>query len=323
MAPTPSKLLVKLSRALFTEPVEQDAFIQALIQPQPFHPCILWGQERPKLLPFTPESPLPWQPDFVDRLALGLQPGQHPLHDLGFYYCLDFSSIFAASILLGLPQKPSLIVDLCAAPGGKSLFAWRALHPQFLICNEVIGKRVGMLVGNLQRCRVDPVAVFSTDVGELGRSLSQVAPLVLVDAPCTGQSLLAKGGTAPGCFHPVTINHNANRQKRILAHAAQLVAPQGHLAYMTCAFSPEENEQVVTWFLRRFPQFSPQRVPPLEAFQSHLSDRPCYRIWPQSRLGAGAFTVLLHNTNSGASRSLDSSLFQHPSCRWRSRGMSI
>ena len=319
MALTKSKLLVKLSRTLLADPEQQNNFMQALLQPQPFNPCVLWCRERPELLPFATEVPLSWQPDFVDRLPLSLKPGQHPWHVQGQYYCLDFSSVFAASTLLTLPQHPTLVVDLCAAPGGKSLFAWQALHPQLLLCNEVIGKRIGMLVGNLQRCQVDPVIVLSADVSKLGRSLSQAANLVVVDAPCTGQSLLAKGGTAPGCFHPVTINRNANRQKRIIAHSAQLVAPQGHLAYMTCAFSREENEQVITWFLRRFPHFQVQKVPHLETYQSHLSDLPCYRMWPQSRLGAGAFTVLLHNTESGPSLPLDSNFLQSASCKWCSR----
>ncbi len=120
--------------------------------------------------------------------------------------------------------------------------------------------------------------------------------VVVVDAPCTGQSLLAKGETAPGCFHPVQINKNANRQRRILANAAQAVAPEGYLAYMTCAYSPEENEDTIAWLLARFPQFQPVIVPALHLFQSHLTDLPCYRMMPQDGLGAGAFTCLLRHS---------------------------
>ena len=140
---------------------------------------------------------------------------------------------------------------------------------------------------------------MSRDSQILAETIPETANIVIVDAPCSGQSLLAKGEKAPGCFHPVTINNNANRQKRILANSAKIVAPQGYLAYMTCTYSPAENEQVSEWFVSKFPQFSAVEVPHLAAYQSHLTNLPCYRMWPQDKLGAGAFTVLFQNQDRG------------------------
>lgn len=313
-----SKLLTKLSRQLWSDCQEQLAFIAALTHPQPFHPCILWITDRPDPIPFHREKPLPWQPPFVDRLGLDERPGQHFLHQQGAYYCLDYSSVFAAAILAGIDLQPQIIVDLCAAPGGKSILAWRSLQPRLLISNEVIGKRVGMLIGNLKRCQIHPVRVLSVDTHDLAEQMASVADIVLVDAPCTGQSLLAKGESAPGCFHPVAINHNAKRQRRILANAAQLVIPSGYLAYMTCAFSIAENEQVCAWFTRQFPHFVPQTVSQLHAFQSHLTTMPCYRMWPQSGLGAGAFAMLLKNTQRGEPLSHNQDLWLKANSRWQS-----
>jgi 16S rRNA C967 or C1407 C5-methylase (RsmB/RsmF family) len=293
-----SNLLLKLSQKLFADPSSQSAFIAALTQPTPFHPSVLWCRPRPEPLPFAIEPPTSWQPDFVDRLSLGERPGQHPLHQAGYFYCLDFSSVFAASVLLRIDRPVELVVDMCASPGGKSVFAWRSLFPKRLLSNEVIGKRMGALVANLKRCQMHGAIALSRDSSVLAEAIPQTADLVLVDAPCTGQSLLAKGESAPGCFHPVTINKNANRQKRILANSAQLVAPQGYLAYMTCAYSLEENEQVSEWFLARFPHFKPLMVTHLEVYQSHLTSLPCYRMFPQSGLGAGAFTVLFQNAQA-------------------------
>ncbi|WP_449420799.1 RsmB/NOP family class I SAM-dependent RNA methyltransferase [Phormidium nigroviride] len=295
----PSNLLLKLTRNLFTDITEQERFIQAIVNPQPFNPCILWLESKPIIHPFTVETPTTWQPEFVDRLAINTKPGKHQLHESGHYYCLDFSSIFAASILLTISQPVKLILDMCAAPGGKSIFAWKKLHPELLISNEVIGKRIGMLISNLKRCQISQSVVTSADSEKLAEIIPQTANLVIVDAPCTGQSLLAKGEKAPGCFHPVTINSNANRQKRILANSAKIVAPQGYLAYMTCTYSPAENEQVTEWFIAKFPQFQPVEVPALAAHQSHLTNLHCYRMWPQDRLGAGAFTVLFQNQEEG------------------------
>jgi 16S rRNA C967 or C1407 C5-methylase (RsmB/RsmF family) len=322
-----SKLLVKLSQRLFENSDEREQFLESLVHPKSFNPCILWCTKKPNPLPFEIETPLPWQPEFVDRLAIGQRPGQHPLHDKGAFYCLDFSSVFAASPLLTIsksvsnskdisvtnpapdPRLPTsqeldLVLDMCASPGGKSIFAWIALRPKLLLSNEVIGKRMAQLIANLKRCRVSSAIVLRLDSKILAEEISQTAQVVLVDAPCTGQSLLAKGGKAPGCFHPVTINNNANRQKRILANSAQLVAPKGYLAYMTCTYSPEENEQVAEWLLERFPQFQPVKVPYLANYQSHLTQIPCYRMFPHQGLGAGAFTILLQNTEEGQAQKL-------------------
>jgi 16S rRNA C967 or C1407 C5-methylase (RsmB/RsmF family) len=101
--------------------------------------------------------------------------------------------------------------------------------------------------------------------------------VVIVDAPCTGQSLLAKGDKALGCFHPVNINKSASRQKRIIANAAQTVAGEGYLAYMTCTFSPEENEQVGEWLMKKFPNSNRSRC---------LFCTAMHRIWPTSPVTA-------------------------------------
>ncbi|MDX2240802.1 MAG: RsmB/NOP family class I SAM-dependent RNA methyltransferase [Leptolyngbyaceae cyanobacterium bins.302] len=297
MAEAP-RLLVKLSQRLFPDPAEQFEFCDRLLHPKPLHPSILWCQPKPESSPFEIETPLSWQPEWCDRLAFGQQPGKHSLHEQGAIYCLDFSSIFAISPLLTLPTPAKRVVDVCAAPGGKSLFTWKTLQPEMLISNEVIGKRIGALLSNLKRCQVYPAWITNLDSKILAEQIPQTAQVVLVDAPCSGQSLIAKGGKAPGCFHPVTIKNNANRQKRILANSAQLIAGRGYLAYMTCTYSPEENEQVVDWFLKRFPQFQAILIPHLQEYQSHLTQVPCYRLFPQSDLGAGAFTILFQNISN-------------------------
>jgi 16S rRNA C967 or C1407 C5-methylase (RsmB/RsmF family) len=301
----PSNLLLKVARRLFDDADEQAKFIEALVNPKPFSPCILWCQDKPEISPFAVETPTPWQPEFVDRLQIGEKPGQHPLHQQGYFYCLDFSSVFAASVLLTINQPVPLVFDMCAAPGGKSVFAWKALQPDLLISNEVIGKRLGMLISNLKRCQIQPSCVVNRDSSIFAEMFAESSNLVLVDAPCTGQSLLAKGEKAPGCFHHTAINKSANRQKRIIANSAQVIAPQGYLVYMTCTYSPEENEQVCEWFLARFPQFQAVEVSHLSKYQSHLTSIPCYRMFPQDGLGAGAFTVLFKNMNEGDAKQIN------------------
>ncbi|MDJ0735240.1 MAG: RsmB/NOP family class I SAM-dependent RNA methyltransferase [Nostocaceae cyanobacterium] len=301
----PSNLLVKLARRLFNSSEEQEKFIQALINPREFSPCILWCQDKSEEFSWDVETPKNWQPKFIDRLFIEARPGKHPLHEQGYYYCLDFSSVFAASSLLTISQPIKLIFDMCAAPGGKSIFAWKLLQPDLLISNEVIGKRLGMLISNLKRCQISPSLVVNRDPSIFAKTIPLSSDLVIVDAPCTGQSLLAKGEKAPGCFHPSSINKCANRQKRIIANSAQIVAPGGYLAYMTCTYSPQENEEVCKWFLKKFPQFKAVEIQHLQDYQSHLTDIPCYRMFPQFGLGAGAFTALFQNIEVGERNEID------------------
>ncbi|MEN9214477.1 MAG: RsmB/NOP family class I SAM-dependent RNA methyltransferase [Gloeomargarita sp. DG02_4_bins_56] len=300
VAPTVPRFLAKLAAQIWpADPAAQDGFIGALQHPQPLTPAIVWCRPRPEPPLFPVLDPAPWQPAWVDRLPAGSQPGRHPAHAQGDYYCLDLSSVFAAAVLSAIAIPNPVVLDVCAAPGGKAVLAWRWLHPQVLLVNETIGKRVGMLVSNVRRCHV-PAIVLSQDSAVLAENLAQTADVVLVDAPCSGQSLLAKGEKNPGCFHPLTVNHNRKRQRRILAQAAQLVKPGGYLAYMTCTYSPEENEANGRWFQQQFPRWQAVKVPLLAAWQSHLADFPCYRLWPQTGWGAGAFTCLWQAQDRGA-----------------------
>ncbi len=314
--PQPSALLTKFAARLFPSAEEQELFIQALLNPRPYPPAIIWCQQPSNSFPFAVTKPESWQPSWVNRLEIGARPGQDPLHQQGAYYVLDFSSVFAATPLLHLElsQAPQLIIDVCAAPGGKSIFAWKALNPQQLVSNEVIGKRIGMLRSNLSRCRISPVAITNLEVAGLGDRYANQGDVVIVDAPCSGQSLLAKGTQVLGCFHPRTISHNAQRQKKIMALASQLVRPGGYLLYSTCTFSLEENEAVLSWLLTHFPEFQSVAIPVLSAFESawrepQLFDKKynrsdvlySYRLFPQSGLGAGAFTALLKKSELNAS----------------------
>ena len=167
--------------------------------------------------------PLPWQPDSVESSGPGGRAGQHPWHNQGYYYCLDASSVFEAAILQAVSQLAETVLDLCAAPGGKSLLARAMLKSDHLLCNEVIRKRVKILISNLKRCgatgRLWPLILDSQVFAE---QLPRSAAVVIVDAPCTGQSLLSERGQSPGLLPPRSVSTKAaSRQKRIMANAAQ------------------------------------------------------------------------------------------------------
>jgi len=302
----PSRLLEKLAERL--HPAEEDEaarFVSALADPglsASFAPCAIFTSGHVPVLPggiVSSSDSLPWLPDFVLRFLPGTRVGQLEAHAEGHLYSLDFSSVFAASALLVIDSAPR-ILDVCAAPGGKSIFASRALAPGLLVANEVVGKRIGMLRGNLSRCGIPNAFTQRLDPSELAAVAPAFFDLVLVDAPCSGQSLLVKGIENPGCFHPSTVNRNVKRQRRILGESAATVAPGGHLFYSTCTFSPEENEKVIGWLLKRHGEgFRPRLIPHLEEWRSPHADFPCYRLHPQEGLGAGAFACLLRRDEAG------------------------
>ncbi len=304
----------KCAARLFQDSNEASRFIDAIEGGRAGLQALVWMTKRPAEGPFR-TSPVPeWAPPGVDVVDVSEEerPGIHALHAEGSYYVLDMSSVFAARPLFDLAGTldQTLVIDLCAAPGGKSALAFQALHPGCLLANEAIGKRVPVLISNLKRCAIRPSVVTCADSGILSRILFQTGGVVVVDVPCSGQSLVAKavkgkGKEQRGAFHPATVNLNSNRQKRIVANAAQLVAGEGYLLYMTCTFSREENEAVVAWLLDKFPQFQPVPCRALDLFQSAHADFPCYRLFPHYGFGAGAFTCLLRNTKKTPGREID------------------
>lgn len=211
----------------------------------------------------------------------------------GAFYPLDLSSVWEGSILKAWNHPVRRFLDMCAAPGGKSLLCGHIMCPEEHYANEVEAGRLNILRHNLHRCGyINKVFTQRLQPREWADGGAESFDFVWVDAPCSGQSLLAKGIKNLGCFHPAIVKGNAKRQRGILSSSASCVASGGGLAYSTCSFSIEENEGNVAWFLKRHPEFSLKAVPHLAPWQSCLSEAPMYRLLPQHGLGAGGFVVL-------------------------------
>ncbi len=283
-----SKSLARFAGAHFEGEAERSAFLSALVAPAPRGTAVvvLEGASPPGAV-----EPEPWQPPFVAVLPPGARPGGDPRHAAGELYALDPSSAWAAGLMLALPTLPQRVLDLCAAPGGKTVFAWRAFRPERLVANEVVGKRHGALRSNLDRCRVT-AEVTQMDSAVWAEAEPEGFDLVVVDAPCSGQSLVAKGKDAFGAFLPKMIAMNAARQRRILANALLCVAPGGALLYTTCTFAPEEDEETVEWLLARAPGVQAVGSPLYDPWRSTRSAHPCYRAYPHRGPGAGGFAAL-------------------------------
>ncbi len=237
------------------------------------------------------ELEAPWLPPRVYVPADGVKPTAHEDYARGMYYSLDLSSCWESACLAAVPA-PASSLDMCAAPGGKTMLMAARFGAVHHTANEVHPGRRGILRQNLEQCGMPQVRVTGQRPDQWARS-GETFDLLLVDAPCSGQSLLCKGIRNPGCLGSGMVNGNAKRQKGIMLSAVQCVNPGGHIVYTTCTYDPEENEKVVAYILKRMPEWEAVEVPQLAAFRSTLADFAAYRLLPMHGFGAGGFCCLL------------------------------
>ncbi len=181
--------------------------------------------------------------------------GSDPLHHAGAYYMQEPSASSAVTVLA--PQPGERILDLCAAPGGKSTQIAAAIGNSGLLwSNEYVSSRARILQQNLERCAGRNQVVSNQDTGVLCAGLEGYFDAVLVDAPCSGEGMFRKEPQALTEWSLDNIRLCADRQKEILDNAAKAVRAGGRLVYSTCTIAPEENEGVVACFLENHPDFS-------------------------------------------------------------------
>jgi NOL1/NOP2/sun family putative RNA methylase len=176
--------------------------------------------------------------------------GRLPMYHAGAFYVQEPSASAAVTILN--PQPGEKILDLCAAPGGKSAQIASLLQGQGILwSNEYIRSRTGALLSNLERMGVRNAIVSCCHPEKLCRALGGYFDRVLVDAPCSGEGMFRKSTEAVRDWSPAHVSACSTRQLAILGSASQALKQDGILVYSTCTFSQEEDEKVVSNFLER------------------------------------------------------------------------
>ncbi len=197
--------------------------------------------------PFCKAAFVVEQPEF--------KPGRHPYHHAGVFYSQEPSASSAAP-LLGV--KPGMrVLDLCAAPGGKSSQLAAALGGQgLLVSNEYVAARAEILKSNLERMGVPNAVVLNETPARIAEALPEFFDRVLVDAPCSGEGMFRKEPAALAQHSEALVKQCAALGAEILDCAAAVLAPGGQLVYSTCTFAPEEDEGQVAAFLAKHPEFT-------------------------------------------------------------------
>lgn len=259
------------------------------------------------LAPFLGEK-LPFEDAFLLRGA-GL--GNHPLHAGGAIYLQDGAAMAPAAAVELLPDDA--VLDLCAAPGGKSCALGARLgRGGLMVCNEPVPARRRVLMQNLERCGI-PAAVTGCDAaGGLPEAWHGRFDLVVCDVPCSGEGMFRKEPDAAALWSPEKVQSCSELQGRILENAAMTVAPGGRLLYATCTWNTRENEAQIARFLREHEDFS--LIPPSQAVLSAsrrgielpgFDGENCRRFYPHAFPGEGQFLALLRREGERPARQTD------------------
>ncbi len=228
------------------------------------------------------------------------RPGKHPFHEAGLYYIQEPSAMSAAA--LADVQPGEYVLDLCAAPGGKSTQLASALQGQgLLVANEIHPARAKILSQNIERMGVHNALVTNETPQSLALRFPAFFDRIIVDAPCSGEGMFFKEEQALIHWSPENVQMCASRQDEILEEAAKMLAPGGTLVYSTCTFAPEEDEGSMVRFLTAHPEFSVKKVPSPEGFRPGHPEwvdgpeelKATFRLWPHVLKGEGHYAAVL------------------------------
>lgn len=240
-------------------------------------------------------EPVPWAPSGV---YLEKRPTFtfDPLFHAGCYYVQEASSMFVERVLREYVQEPVVMLDLCAAPGGKSTLCRSALpEGSLLVANEVMRNRSQILAENLMKWGHPEVVVTNNDPADF-TDLTHLFDVILTDVPCSGEGMFRKDQVAVDEWSLENVDICWQRQRRILSDIWPALKPGGLLIYSTCTFNREEDEDNVAWIARELGA-DMLEVPVEEAWGitgNLIGDSfPVYRFLPHKVKGEGFFLAVL------------------------------
>lgn len=230
------------------------------------------AEEFQKISPFALE-PVAWaQSGFSISEE---KPGRTPYHDAGLFYVQEPSAMCAAPLLAASPGER--VLDLCAAPGGKSFQLAADMRGKgILVLNEKVPARAAVLSENIERMGVSNAVVLCADPASLEERFAGYFDKVLVDAPCSGEGMFRKEAAALSEWSEENVRMCADRQRKILQSAVQMLRPGGSLVYSTCTFSEEEDEINAAWLAKK----------------CALTLTGEHKLWPHRVRGEGHFAAL-------------------------------
>lgn len=217
-----------------------------------------------KISPFGLEA-VPWTEDGF-YISGEDAPGRHPYYHAGLYYIQEPSAMLPGQILGAQPGER--ILDLCAAPGGKTVQIAAAMKGEgLLVSNDINAERVKALVKNIELCGVRNAIVLNESPEKLLANFEGYFDRVLIDAPCSGEGMFRKDEAAARSWESFKCERCTKLQEPILRSADKLLKPGGTLVYSTCTFSPEEDERMIAGFLHEHPDYRLAEIPKIAGIE--------------------------------------------------------
>lgn len=181
-----------------------------------------------------------------------LKIGLHPFHYAGMYYIQEPSAMM---VIENADIKPgNVVLDLCAAPGGKSTQIVQYLKGEgLLISNELVSKRARILEENVERMGISNCIILNENSENLSKVFQNYFDKIIVDAPCSGEGMFRKQSDAKKLWSEKVVYNCASIQKELIRDAYTMLKEDGILIYSTCTFSPEEDEQIISDFINEYP----------------------------------------------------------------------
>jgi len=213
--------------------------------------------------------------------------GKVPFHDQGCYYIQEPSAMLVAELLD--VKEDDFIIDLCAAPGGKSTHAARYLNEDgLLISNDISYKRALDLCENIERMGITNCVVLNTEVSKIHSSLRGCFDKVILDAPCSGEGMFRKNSFAKDDWSMEKVNNCVAIQKEIIIYAYELLKYDGEMIYSTCTFNKHENEEIVNYLLSKT-NAELIMLPMIDGASRGIDMQEAIRLFPYKFKGEGHF----------------------------------
>ena len=237
------------------------------------------------------------------------RPGRHPYHEAGLYYIQEPSAMAVGELVD--PKPGEKVLDLCAAPGGKTTHMAAKMNQQgILISNEIHPQRAKILSQNVERMGIKNAVVTNETPERLAQRFVSYFDRILVDAPCSGEGMFRKDPQACKEWSLDNVSLCANRQMDILKYAAAMLKSGGRLVYSTCTFSPEENEGTINAFIQEYPWFEIEEIKTYEGFSqgqrewiegAEVPVEKTFRLWPHKLQGEGHYIAVLKKNGADQS----------------------
>ena len=238
-----------------------------------------------------------------------------PLFHAGCYYVQEASSMFLGEVLNQYVKRDSIVLDMCAAPGGKSTLISQYLGDEgLLVSNEVVRQRVFILSENIQKWGNGNMIVTHNYAKDFGNKLENLFDCILVDAPCSGEGMFRKDAGAVQEWSTKNVNECVARQCEILDEVWDSLKPGGVLIYSTCTFNQEENEKNVKWIIE---ELGAELLPVVhDPSWGIVEGNPGYHFYPHKVKGEGLYMCALRKLGAPAT-------FRMPKSKVQSAKMKI